>query len=263
MKKHLLTILSFAVVSISIAQTPVNFNCNDCSGSNHDLFTEFNSGKVVVISWVMPCINCVVPTQNAYAVTQSYSVTNPGQVLFYIADDIANTNCGTLNTWCTTNIAANCKTFSNALVSMAPYGAAGMPKIIVMAGVGTHSVYFNQNGAAAGNTVAIQAAINQAINDITTAGIKENNSFNFELNVYPNPSVKTITVNYTLTNVVPVKFELFSLAGQKIKEINLNSNLLIGKNETKIEIDNFASGLYYLKLSSEKLSQTIKFAVNN
>lgn len=262
MKKLILLTIAGLISAFAISQTATNYNVNDCSGNNHDLFSELNSGKVVVICWVMPCINCASKALTAYNICQSYSVSNPGQVTFYIADDVANTSCANLKLWADTSVAVGCKLFSNSAVSMAPYGAAGMPKTVVLSGAITHSVYFNQNGSAAGNQSALEGAINLALADVL-AGIKENKVNLFELNVFPNPASKSINVVYKLNNANNVKFEMLSLTGQKIKEINLNSNLIVGKNETKIEIDGLSNGIYYLRMISVGLSQTIKFTVIN
>ena len=246
-----------------MAQSPTNFNCNDCGGNNHDLFAELNAGKVVVICWVMPCISCASKALSAYNTCQSYSVSNPGQIKYYISDDYANTNCANLKSWADTSVALNCTLFSNTLVSMSAYGAAGMPKVIVLGGINTHSVYFNQNGSAAGNSAAIQAAINQALADIIATGIKETKPVDFELNAFPNPASKYINVTYKLSNTNNVIFETFSITGQKVKAINLNSDLLIGKNESKINIDGLENGIYFLKITSQGISQTVKFTVVN
>lgn len=263
MKKSLLVFALILLSIFSTAQTTAtNFNCNDCLGNNHDLFNELNSGKVVVICWVMPCINCASKALAAYNVCQSYTVSNPGQVVYYIADDFANTNCTNLKAWADTSVAVGCTLFSNSLVSMSAYGIAGMPKTVVLSGATTHSVYFNQNGAAAGVSANIKSAVDQALADIL-AGVKENNAINFELNSYPNPASKNINVAYTLTNTNPIKFEILSVTGQRIKEININSNLSVGKNESKIDIETLANGIYYLKISSDGKSQTRKISIYN
>ena len=95
------------------------------------------------------------------------------------------------------------------------------------------------------------------------AGIKENSSNTFELNAFPNPASKSINLTFKLTNTNNVKLEVLSLTGQKVKETSLNSNLVVGKNEAKIDIDGLANGIYYLKITANNLSQTVKFIVIN
>src|SRR3990170_3524731 len=99
MKKLILSLSIICCAFFTNAQTATNFNCNDCNAVNHDLFTELNSGKVIVLCWVMPCGACSAPAQSAHNIVQSYSVSNPGQVLFYLCDDFGTTSCPTMNSW--------------------------------------------------------------------------------------------------------------------------------------------------------------------
>ncbi len=127
-----------------------------------------------------------------------------------------------------------------------------------IAGVGVIIVVFNEIGTTKYDTVRYRGITSKP------TGIKETNSINnFELNVYPNPASNFLNLKYSLQKIGPLKFEIFSVTGQKLKETNSSSDLNQGENKSQINIEGFESGLYYLKLSSEKLSQTIKFTVIN
>jgi hypothetical protein len=258
MKKLLLLFSSCLLTLSSFGQTPANFTVNDCNGNNHDLFTELNAGKVVVITWVMPCINCAAKAVTAYNAVQSFSASNPGQVVYYIADDYGNTSCSSVQLWSDTSVALNIKTFSNASVSMSPYGAAGMPKTIVLGGTTTHSVYFNQNGGAANNLSGIQTAISQATMDIL-AGIKENTSTNYQTKLSPNPAQNEISFSYELKQTEQISIEIYNLIGAKIKQVDNSS--IIGKNEIKINTESLSNGTYFLKINNGKTSDTVKFII--
>ena len=52
MKKNLLLIVLAFTTLASVGQTAVNFNTSDCNSNTHDLFTELNTGKVIVLTWV-------------------------------------------------------------------------------------------------------------------------------------------------------------------------------------------------------------------
>src|SRR5437762_9149444 len=92
MKKTLVIAMASMISVFGFSQTAGNFTCNDCSGTNHDLFTELNAGKVIVIAWVMPCSNCISGALAGYTEVQNF----PGQAYFYLSDDVANTTCSTL-----------------------------------------------------------------------------------------------------------------------------------------------------------------------
>ena len=56
-------LLIFLIKSLSIAQiTATDYTLNDCAGNPHHLFAELDEGKVMVISFVMPCLSCIGPT---------------------------------------------------------------------------------------------------------------------------------------------------------------------------------------------------------
>ena len=114
MKKTLLTVLVGLIAQCSFSQTTAtNFICNDCASTSHTLFAELDAGKVIVLVWAMPCGSCIGPAQSAYSAAESFSSSHPGRVLFYLADDYANTSCSTLSSWATTNNMPNSTKFSN------------------------------------------------------------------------------------------------------------------------------------------------------
>jgi hypothetical protein len=258
MKKAILLFLIGVTAQFGIAQTASNFNCADCSSNNHDLFTELNSNKVIVIAWVMPCVNCISGALSAFTAVQSYSASNPGQVRFYLSDDVGNTTCPTLQSWASTNGMTPDAIFSNALVSMTPYGVAGMPKVIVVGG-NSHTVYYNTNGSGNINTAGVQGGINNALSAIA-AGIKENNGVFSSLGVYPNPTNSSASVSLKLSKESKVKIEVENLFGQKMLEV-YNGDLSQGDNSIKINTSELANGNYFISCSDGNTTKKIKFIV--
>ena len=177
MKKIFLFSFALLISTISFSQTTAtNFNCNDCAAINHDLFSELNSGKIIVMCWVMPCISCVSPSRTAYDAVQTFATSNPGKLLFYLVDDYANTPCNSLTAWGNSNSMPNAIKFSNAAINAANYGTVGMPKIVVIGGT-NHTVFYNENDGA--NVNGIKPAINLAL----ATAITENNQTFSEVNI--------------------------------------------------------------------------------
>ena len=151
MRKLLFTFLiAFGVCLQTWSQTATNFVVNDCSGVSCNLFANLDSGKVVVLTWVMPCAACISGAKAANNSVKSYSVSHPGKVLHFVADDSGNTTCATLGSWLTTNAITPNMKFSNAAISMTDYGVAAMPKTVVLGGT-MHAVYFKED-----NTLDVQ-----------------------------------------------------------------------------------------------------------
>jgi len=261
MKKKLLTLSIIIASALAIkAQTnATNFNCNDCTGANHDLFTELNSGKVIVMAFVMPCVSCIGPAKTAYNVAQSYATSNPGQVLMYVVDDYANTNCTSLNSWVTTNAMPNTTKFSDASILMSDYGSAGMPKIVVLGGGTAHTIFFNQNGSAAGNSAALQTAINAALASLTT--ITDKSAEFSALNLYPNPANDVATISFNLEKTSVVNAEVYSITGKKILNV-YTGTLAKGKNTLAINTAELTQGVYFVRIGNADRSEVIKLFVS-
>src|SRR4051812_49233225 len=102
MKKILYSILLLPVTSL-FAQTAPDFTAIDCDGTSHNLYSELNTGKVIVLNWVMPCSMCIGGSAGAYNTVQGYASSNPGVVLHYLLDDNGGTACSTLQSWAVTN----------------------------------------------------------------------------------------------------------------------------------------------------------------
>lgn len=241
--------------SITLGQTASDFTANDCGGTSHHLFSELDSGFVVVISFVMPCGTCIGPTQSAFTAVQDYAGTHPGKVRFYLADDFGNTPCGTLTSWANNNGMGGVTTLSHQEVTETPYGSGGMPKIVVLGGW-DHKVHFVQNGGL--NTTNFKNAINTAL---TLSSVPESETkTDFQLKVFPNPAIDDISVHYVLSRSAPVNVEIYNMVGVLVKEHSLPIQEP-GEQIAGIGIADLSDGVYLVKMKGAEFSQTCKFVV--
>jgi hypothetical protein len=258
MKKILLTgslLLLSGIMAMAQTITATDFTVNDCSGTSHHLYAELDAGKVIVVAFVMPCGMCSSPSLSAYNTVQSYATSNPGRVVFYLADDVGNTSCNSLNNWASNSGMGNATKFSSSSVNMGDYGNPGMPKIIVLGGP-DHTVYYNQNDGV--NTTDLKAAIVQGIN--ATAGITENAIVKSKTTIFPNPVTANALVSYSLTKSNDVNLDIYNLLGEKIKAITVEKQTT-GKHDVEINVESFESGVYFIKLNTGEASETIRFTV--
>jgi hypothetical protein len=259
MMKNTFLLLAFTLIlSGTFAQTAVNFNCNDCMGVNHDLFSELDEGKVIVICWVMPCGACVGPALTTYNVVRSFQSSHPDKVFMYLVDDYANTNCSSLNSWANSYNISDVTLFSNAAINMEDYGSTGMPKIVVVADV-NHYVFYNANNSV--NATQLQSAINEAIT-ATITGINETPDKNMQPGIYPNPSTSIANVDFRLAEPSGVQVEVFDFTGKEIREFYFG-NFGEGKNSISFTTAELNSGIYFLKLHTGTQSRMMKFVVSN
>jgi len=242
---------------ISFGQSnATDFNAKDCDGNSHNLFSELDAGKVIVIAWVMPCGSCISDPLSAHTTVQTYSSSHPGQVLFYLADDFANTNCGSLSGWASNYGMGNSTKFSDAAVKMSDYGAYGMPKIVVLAGK-DHKVYFNKNSSASG----IGASIDQALED-NMVGLSEHKNSIIQLNSFPNPTKNVLNLRYTLDQSSKVNIEVLNL-GTNVVISSSEQNQSAGTHESAFDVSALSDGIYFLKVTTEGGMDMVKFVISN
>lgn len=256
MKKHILLFSAILLTgSIAFGQTAVDFTVNDCSGSSHTLFSELNAGKVVVITWVMPCSACISVASTVKTTVAGFSSSYPGRVKFYLVDDDGGTSCSTLNSWANTNSITTDANFSNSAIKMTDYGTAGMQKTVVLGGI-NHSVCYNVVGAVSAS--ALQTAINNCL--ALSTGIEEQDAFNMEASIFPVPANNAVTINYTLNKTTDVNIEVFNLLGIKVKSLKLDTQAA-GIKETQINIESLTEGIYFISITAGDAKETVKISV--
>ena len=249
-----ITFLIFLLITfISKSQTATDFTCNDCDGNSINLFNQLDSGKVVVLCWVMPCSSCIPASKTTYNIIESYQSAHSGKVLFYLCDDYANTSCASLNSWANSNsipASAFSKRFSNTSIDMLHYGASGMPKIVVVAG-NEHKVMYNAN-----NTVDIaelQTAINQGLN----ANLIQPNEKDYPVfRVIANYSEQIVNLIYGFNDETIVNFNIYNSLGEKLTDEKLFFNAL--ENSKSIDISKLPAGYYILTLYNSNYNKAFK-----
>ena len=254
MKKIVVFFALLLMAKLATSQVVPDFTANDCSGNSHNLYTDLNAGKVVVLVWVMPCGSCVGPALTAYNVAQSFS--NPN-VVYYLMDDAANTSCTSLSSWANSaGIGANRVNFSTSAITESNYGGVGMPHVAVV-GTSNHTYFFNALNTAVGNATAIQNAITTAL---ATVGIETNAKAEFQLNAYPSPANQELKLNFFLRSLTEVKLELLSEKGELIKTIELGKQNP-GEHQYSFELGQFASGNYFVRLAANNQYQVRRFTI--
>lgn len=253
MKKNIHLLIVFMLCgSLAFAQTTaVDFTADDCSSVSHNLFSELNAGKVIVVSMVHPCGSCISPSVSANNIVKNYATTNPGKVVFYLID--GNNSCSSLNTWATTYNLGTVVQFSSSAVYNASYYNPGMPTIMVLSGA-NHAISFRQNNGL--NSTNLTNAINAAL---LTSATEEKNA-EFQLSVFPNPAVDKFSVSFVLKQKSDISFEIFNILGAKVKTID-PEKLSAGRQEVQINTENLSNGVYFLKLISGEFSQLIRFNI--
>lgn len=265
MKKIVQSIALFvAIFCISVSNsagfsqgTAVNFSCDDCHGVSHDLFTELNAGKVVVIAWVMPCGGCINGALAAHSAVQNYASSHPGEVLFYLVDDYGNTSCSSLGGWAENNGMTEFTPFSNAVISMSDYGTDGMPKVVVLGG-SNHTVFYNENNQAI-DAVNISNAIALAL---AAASLEENSTAD-EPVLYPNPGNAECSIHTEALGMKgkpEISIVLKNAAGKEVLPV-FHGKLNPSQETIQFDTAQLANGNYFLHCSAEGISKVVKVVI--
>ena len=256
MKKLLLVLTAVLMFAfIGQAQTAVDFNVNDCSGINHHLFAELDAGKIVVISFVMPCGGCIAPTQNAYSTVQGYGSAYPGKVIFYIADNGGSPNCTTLTNWAFSNSLPLVTCFADPAVKASDYGVPAMPKIVVLAGI-NHQVIFTQDDSL--DVTAMQSAINNFLNPtVVPQTLMAANA----ISLFPNPAQNQINISYNLPCSDNLTIDVLNAIGKTVKTITFY-NVVAGQHSFNIVFNQeLPGGIYFARITHGIKTDILKFTI--
>jgi hypothetical protein len=242
MKKYLLVSALLLTAVIGNAQTVAqDWTKTDCNGNSWQLYPMCDSGKVVVMEFVMPtsCFGCHNAAGYLETIWQQFNASDPNKVeMFAIAYNNSYT-CTQLSNWKTTYGINMMHPMDQGASMLSYYGSMGMPTIVVVGGVG-HMMFYEKQGFTASDTTNIKNAISLAL---STSSISEA-EVDKAIKVYPNPASDMITLEFT-TPGTSNYVELFNIAGEKVKTIDA------GKETRKeISISDLSAGVYFIRYNS-------------
>src|SRR5688572_892045 len=97
MKNSILIIAALMFVfTISRAQTVMQISGNDCNGVSHDLFSDLDAGKAVILHFFMTCASCPPPAQKIQAMANNILATHPGMISAYALGYTNSYSCSTV-----------------------------------------------------------------------------------------------------------------------------------------------------------------------
>lgn len=96
----------------------------------------------------------------------------------------------------------------------------------------------------------------------TDVGVKDFNSNEHNLSVYPNPASKHVTIQYSLKQISLVNIELLDILGQSIKKSVPETNQVAEIYKETLFIDDLNSGLYFIKVQINGIEYTSKLTIS-
>ena len=104
-------------------------------------------------------------------------------------------------------------------------------------------------------------SVNAIVLKAASTSAKPIQSENFGLKVFPNPSSGKINIEFVLNDNSPVNIELFNSSGQKLKTIS-GLQTFAGKNQIERDLTKYSSGIYWITVRTDSVTETRKFIVN-
>ena len=217
MKSFLLCLLSLIFTGSAYAQpaTAEDWTQNDCNGIEHNLYTELDTGSVVVMEIVMldGCMPCINAAHLFGPIIQAYNMTNGNRIQYYSFGYNDTYTCSQLSDWKTENaITCNAQFIEGYDISEF-YGGMGMPTIVV-AGRSTHEVSFSQYGFTVYDTIKFAHALEYALGLTETLPIQ--NYQPSTISCFPNPATTVINLNNLFSGTVTI----YGMGGAQLYQLN-------------------------------------------
>lgn len=113
----------------------------------------------------------------------------------------------------------------------------------------------------------VSSHINDAVTAVQTALANTQTSiFNIKsqqaaISIFPNPVSSLATVELNLEESEIVSLSVYNLSGKKVLDLT-QTRLTSGNNSVSFNVESLKTGIHFLQIKSENLSQTIRFTVN-
>lgn len=250
----------FFLGSITKAQTvAMDFNRNDCAGNPHHLYSELDSGYVIIKEFIMTCNTCVEAGQAIEAMISELEVQYPGRVRLYLFAYTNSYTCAMMEDFKITNGFFNSATFDQGANMVAYYGGFGMPTVAIVGGT-NHGVLYTSVGFTSSDTAYAGPILRNFL--ASSVGINEAPSEIQSIATFPNPVSDRLTVEMSLMTNVFLDLQLVDLNGKLVSEI-FSDKVSAGTFTHNIDVSSFASGYYMLKATINNKSSFSKIRISH
>ncbi|MBK9330182.1 MAG: T9SS type A sorting domain-containing protein [Sphingobacteriales bacterium] len=116
----------------------------------------------------------------------------------------------------------------------------------------------NQNGT--NFSIYIVDSSGNVIETPSVSLIKNKNSSLEKLTLFPNPAVESLTLDYTLAESASIRVSVFNMNGAMVADEAVGL-MAKGMHQTKVTLPELPGGMYFLRLQSELVSNTVRFFV--
>ena len=244
MKNYLLILFVFVAIHAR-AQTPMQISGPDCNGISHDMFSELDAGKAVVVFFFMDaCSSCPPVASAVQTMCNNVLASHPGLVTGYVMPYNNSTTCAATLNWVSSNSLPFYTPYDSGVVQVANYGGFGMPTVVLLGGKNSNRhVMFATLSFVASDTLTMRDSI---LNLLTPAAIHETADQQNGIRIYPNPVSDVLNVEMELSQAALLKIDLVDMFGRLVlSQAEQTSSGLIKKQWNTTAL---AAGRYMLRI---------------
>lgn len=226
--------LAVSAIAVQAQTSALDFDRNDCSGNNYQLFKMLDSGYVVLIEYVMipNCSPCITAGKGIKSIVAPFETSHPGRVKVLQFGYSDSYTCSELQSWKSNNSFTN-PIFDKGNTQVSYYGGMGMPTIVVV-GSAEHKIYYKQQGYSPSDNGAISAAISEGLAASPT-GIAEKMS-QTPFTLYPSPASDMISIE---SEVKVSGFAVYDITGKEV---------LTATGASSADVSTLGSGIYVIQV---------------
>ncbi len=263
-KSLLLTLLltAFFFAHNMKAQTAQQISGPDCNGVTHDLFSELDAGKAVIVYFFMPnCNYCPPPADKIQTMANNIMQNYPGKITAYARPYNNVTTCQATASWVSTNNLNFYAPYDSGAVQVAYYGGFGMPTVVLLGGA-DHRVMFFTKTFTESDTLIMRDSI-LALFTAAPAGLESEvlPASLSSLEVYPNPAKNQCKIELNLLHDAHVCIDLLDPSGKRLALIT-DHPYRQGAVSFLYHADALAAGIYSLRISVDGKCTSRKISIS-
>lgn len=249
----------FLQVTITKSQTTaIDFYGLDCDGNMHNMLSELDAGKAVLLHFYMPnCSSCPPPALNIQAMANKIMTTHPGMITGYAFPFQNSTTCSYSSSWTSSNGLSLYAPMDSGAYQVAYYGGFGMPTVVLLGGA-DHRIMFSTLSFSSSDTTIMRDSILNLFN--STSFIQQVNTAISSVQVYPNPASDKIQMEFNILQSSELEIQIVNSIGELISKV-FEGPAVPGILRKEFGVANLSKGLYFVRVYSNGKSEQFKFTV--
>lgn len=251
----LIVMLTFVGSAFAQPTEAQDFTLNDCSGTEHNLFSKLDNGDVVIMEFAMTCGACSNVRKKLATIESKFASTHPGKLHVYLMAYSNSYTCGNMQSWLSSNNITT-TVFTGTKSIMDYYGPFGMPTTVVVGGKDRKVLYIDTDGSP--NYNAIEAAISQVL---TAASVPDHYPKK-SITVIPNPSSTRSTLAVVCEKEFDAEVVIFNSTGVKVQSV-FSGRFTKGSNDLEIVTDILTNGTYYIHVTRDGKTDIVPLTVTH